>query len=89
MKAVSTILALFVADGAVAAEVLTPVQARQQPGAAVTVELRVKAAGSNPAGFVELYSEASWRHEDCFFVRFPKETQKLYRLWDLVDIGKH
>ena len=57
------------------AEPLAPAQAARKFGETVTVQFRVRGTGTNAAGYAELYSEASWRDPDAFFVRLPKSTE--------------
>lgn len=57
------------------ADALTPPEAAAKLGQKVTVQFRVKGTGANAAGYAELYSEASWRDPDAFFVRLPESTE--------------
>ncbi len=72
-----------------AAKVLTPAQAARQEGKKVTVQFKVKATGTNAAGYAELYSEKAWDAPGCFFVRFPAATQTKLRRLKIPDAGKH
>jgi hypothetical protein len=53
--------------------VLTPLQALQKQGARVVVQFKVLGGDVHSTqGHVELFSEASWRHERCLIVRILK-----------------
>ena len=70
-------------------EVLSPTEAASRVGQRVTVEFTVKSTGSNPAGFLELYSGQTWMEEGSFFIRFPGETQQKFEGLGIEDIRKH
>ena len=68
---------------------LSPSEAASRVGQRVTVEFTVQSTGSNPAGFLELYSGQTWMEEGSFFIRFPGETQQKFEGLGIEDIRKH
>ena len=68
---------------------LSPTEAASRVGQQVTVEFTVGSTGSNPAGFLELYSGQTWMEEGSFFIRFPGETQQKFEGLGIEDIRKH
>jgi len=68
---------------------LTPTEAASRVGQQVTVELTVRSTGSNPAGFLELYSGRTWQEEGSFFIRFPEETQQKFDRLGIADVRRH
>lgn len=91
MPTLAPLLALsasLVTIGSVDTGPLTPMQAAKREGDTVTVEFTVKSGGTN-SGFAELYSEDSWRHPDCFFIRFPEAAQKKLKQQNVPDLFQH
>ena len=68
---------------------LSPSEAASHVGQRVTVEFTVKSTGSNPAGFLELYSGQTWMEEGSFFIRFPEVTQQKFERLGIADLRKH
>jgi hypothetical protein len=68
---------------------LSPSEAASQVGRRVTVEFMVRSTGSNPDGFLELYSERTWREEGAFFIRFPEDTQQKFEGLGIPDVRTH
>lgn len=68
---------------------VTPAEAAKRVGDKVTVEFQVKSAGSNPDGFLELYSEPSWQTAGCFFIRFSEATQAKFKKQKIPDVRQH
>src|SRR5271157_511614 len=68
---------------------LSPSEAASRVGQQVTVEFTVMSTGSNPAGFLELYSGRTWQEEGSFFIRFPGETQQKFERLGIADLRKH
>lgn len=75
--------------GADATQVITTVEAAKRVGEIVTVQMQVRSAGSNPAGYIELYSAPTWQEEGAFFVRFSAASQTLFKKINITDIGRH
>jgi len=68
---------------------LSPSEAASCVGQQATVEFTVRSTGTNPAGFLELYSGRTWQEEGSFFIRFPGETQQKFERLGIADLRKH
>jgi hypothetical protein len=91
MRTVRTALALLVllVPTLASARVLAPSQAARREGEKVTVQFKVKGIGTNPAGYIELYSQKAWDHPAAFFIRFPRSAEKQYKKLQIANIGDH
>src|SRR5208282_2675718 len=68
---------------------LSPSEAASHVGQRVTVEFTVRSTGTNPAGFLELYSGRTWQEEGAFFIRFSDESQKKFKKLNIPDVRTH
>ncbi len=68
---------------------LSPSEAASHVGQRVTVEFTVTSTGTNPAGFLELYSGRTWQEEGAFFIRFSDESQKKFKKLNIPDVRTH
>jgi hypothetical protein len=68
--------------------VISPKEAASRFAERVTVDFQVKSYGSNPDGYIELYSEPTWQAEGCFFVRFSEESRNKFSKAKIADVGR-
>src|SRR5262249_28336402 len=67
------------------AAVLTVAEAAKKDGETVTLEMKVRGAAPHAAGHVDLYSEATWTHPDCFVVRLLKAALPKFEAKQVAD----
>jgi hypothetical protein len=68
---------------------LSPTEAARRVGRQATVLFTVGSAGSNAAGFLELYSGRTWQEEGSFFIRFPEEAQRNFAGLGISNFRQH
>jgi len=66
-----------------------PQAAAQRVGEKVTVEFLVASTGTNPAGFLELYSGKTWQEEGSFIIRFCEASQQKFCKLGIPDVRTH